>query len=70
MTSTPSRSRDPSTSAAMLSGFSQGLMSDPRYIQFGNVPPNTSTTRAVYLRTAPDDKAWKVIGVKVAVIRS
>jgi hypothetical protein len=41
-----------------------GLMSDPRYLQFGNVPPSTTTSRSVYLRTKKEDTAWKVTGVK------
>jgi hypothetical protein len=40
-----------------------GLIAEPRYLQFGNVPPGTPSRRAVHLRTAKKDADWKVTAV-------
>ena len=56
--------KSPLTSFRVKMDINAGLMSDPRYLQFGNVPPNTSASRALYLRTKKDDNGWKVTGVR------
>ena len=64
VTITSNDPRSPLTSFRVKMDINAGLMSDPRYLQFGNVPPETSTSRALYLRTKKDDADWKVTGVK------
>ncbi len=43
---------------------SAGLMTEPRYLQFGNVPPNTPATRTMILRSSKSEKGWKVLRVE------
>lgn len=64
VTVTSNDPKSPLTSFRVKMDINAGLMSDPRYLQFGNVPPNTSTSRALYLRTQKDDADWKVTGVR------
>ncbi len=64
VTITSNDPKNPLISFRVMMDISDGLMSDPRYLQFGNVPPGTSTSRSVYLRTKPEDKDWKVTGVE------
>jgi len=46
--------------------ISAGLMSEPRYLQFGNVPPRTPATRTMILRCSKKEKGWKVVSVESA----
>ena len=41
-----------------------GLMLNPRYVDFGNQPPNTSVTREIFLRSPPDEPEWEVLSVE------
>ncbi|MDA1195432.1 MAG: DUF1573 domain-containing protein [Planctomycetota bacterium] len=54
----------PLTNFRVKMDVNAGLVSDPRYLQFGNVPPRTSASRSVYLRTTKDDREWAVKGVR------
>lgn len=56
----------PLTSFHVKMDINAGLMSDPQYLQFGNVTPGASASRAVFLRTKKDDTSWKVTGVRSA----
>ncbi len=64
VTVTSNDPKSPLLSFRVKMDINAGLMSDPRYLQFGNVPPETSASRSLYLRTKKDDTDWKVTGVK------
>ena len=57
---------DPQTplkSFAVSMDVSGGLIAEPRYLQFGNVPPNTSSSRVMHLRTEKKDGVWKITSI-------
>jgi len=66
VTITSNDPKSPLTSFRVKMDINAGLMSDPQYLQFGNVPPETSASRTLYLRTKKDDKDWTVTGVRSA----
>ena len=43
---------------------STGLISEPRYLQFGNVPPGAAASRTLILRSGREEKGWTVLGIE------
>lgn len=56
--------KSPRRSFRVKMDVSTGLISEPRYLQFGNVPPGVSATRTLILRSGRDEKAWTVLGIE------
>ncbi|MDJ0522421.1 MAG: DUF1573 domain-containing protein [Planctomycetota bacterium] len=56
--------KSPRRTFRVVMDVSTGLISEPRYLQFGNIPPGTPATRTLILRSGREEEAWKVLGIK------
>ena len=43
---------------------SAGLLAEPRFLQFGNVPRHTPVTRTLTLKSGLADQPWKILGLE------
>ncbi len=56
--------KSPRRSFRVTMDVSAGLVSEPRYLAFGNIPPSTEATRTMILRSSKEDKPWKITSIE------